>query len=340
MININEMKEKYVQYGQEKLEESRNQGLKTGADISLKIEHGLSMSDAVGEATRESGFLNPSYEESGRVDGLLHDIGRFEQYRLSGTLKDADSVSYTGFADHGQFGAHLLTQNNAALLRHFLGDYTEYDRVLTEVVKEHTTIVNPNYMYSIENLTNLFQNYDIKEIITGNNEEMINKLIALKLLLVREEDSLEILHKVRDGLWKPAIGSEEKYHVKDPIWDTFTQFGYLNMAELKQQGLWNCNAGFLLRYGLLLRNINLVGTLKAVLDDDLIGKVYQQQINNVTNDNDELVTDPALIDKRLYEAYQYTLLAVQNLIATSKDGKIITPESREEAKQKTLRTFR
>ena len=72
-----------------------------------------------------------------------------------------------------------------------------------------------------------------------------------------------------------------------------------------------------------------------MLADGTIDKVYQNQINNVTNDNDELVTDPELIDSRLKLAYEYIKLAAQNLIETSPDGKI-----RQMAKEKTLTTFK
>ena len=112
------------------------------------------------------------------------------------------------------------------------------------------------------------------------------------------------------------------------------------MSTLKTNGKWTCNAGFLLRYSLLYQNINFVGTLKSLLADGTLDKVYQNQINNVTNDNDELVTAPELIDPRLKLAYEYIKLAAQNLIETSPDGKIITDESRQVAKEKTLTTFK
>ena len=43
---------------------------------------------------------------------------------------------------------------------------------------------------------------------------------------------------------------------------------------------------------------------------------------------------------KLKETYLYTLEAVKNLIETSPDGKIITADSREKAKEKTIKLFR
>lgn len=337
--DIDILKNKYRFYGNDILE-SIGKIHEVKSDIKLKVEHGVSMCDAVLNTTINSGFFNESYAQSGAVDGLLHDVGRFDQYLLSGTLKDLESKAYTGFEDHGQYGKYLLSLNHNELLRYFIPNEKAYDNILKEVVGEHTTISNPNYQLPLLSLINVFQNYDLSEILSSNNEEIKNKLIALKLLILREEDSLEILHKVRDGLWKPAIGSEDKYHINDTTWEIFTNFGYLDMNLLKTNGKWTCNAGFLLRYSLLYQNINFVGTLKSLLADGTIDKVYQNQINNVTNDNDELVTDPELIDSRLKLAYEYIKLAAQNLIETSPDGKIITDESRQMAKEKTLTTFK
>ena len=92
MIKFNEidnMKQKYKNYSYYWFDEIQRKGLKLGDDIKLKLQHGLTMSDAVANTTKESGFFNESYVMSGAVDGLLHDVGRFPQYFESGTLKDA-----------------------------------------------------------------------------------------------------------------------------------------------------------------------------------------------------------------------------------------------------------
>ena len=336
---ISDMKEKYKLYANDWFLKMQNKNMNIGNDIKLKVNHGITMCDAVGNTTLKSGFFNESYVLSGNVDGLLHDIGRFPQYYLSGTLKDKESQEFTGFTDHGRYGAYYLGKDNNKLLRYFLGENSDYDEIIKEVVKEHTTITNPDYIKNIDELTNIFQNYHIDEVVKGS-KEIKDKLIALKLLVLREEDSLEILHKVSELLWRPAIGSEEKYHIKDIPWQQFINFDYIDMNKLKEQGLWSCNVGFLLRYSLLFHNINFVGTLKNIKEEDTIKKIYINQKNNVTNDNDEYVTDEKLIDPRLYEAYKFTKLAIDNLIETSKDGKVITNESREEAKQKTLKAFK
>lgn len=336
MIKFNEidnMKQKYKNYSYYWFDEIQRKGLKLGDDIKLKLQHGLTMSDAVANTTKESGFFNESYIMSGAVDGLLHDVGRFPQYFESGTLKDAESKEFTGFDDHGRYGAFMLDKDGKSLLRHFIGDDTRYDNILIEVVKEHTTIQNENYKKELKDLKNIFQNYSLEEVLKSN-KETIDKLIALKLLVLREEDSLEILHKVKDELWKPLISSLKEDYIKDEVWNLFLNQGYMNMQDLRSKGLWTCNAGFLLRYSLIFNNINLVGTLKNLNNDSTINKIFEVQRNN--SQLDDGIKDLEHIDPRLEYAKEYMNEAIKNLIDCSEDGKIITQESREAAKAKTL----
>lgn len=338
--DIQILKQNYTLYGESLLGKISEKYEKVGDDIKLKIPHGLSMCDSVGKSTINSGLFNESYYQSGCVDGLLHDIGRFEQYLLSGTLKDTESIPFTGFNDHGQYGKHILLKNNKEMLREYLPLTNLYDEVLTEVVGEHTQITNPNYNLSIETLTKLFQNYSLEEVLKSNNKDLINKLVALKLKLVNEEDSLELQQKIADGLWKPILGFEKKYYAADKIWDLFINFENINMKELKEQGLWTCNGGYLLRYGLLMRKINFVGSLKTLCENGIVDKIYENQMKNVETDDHKFITDIDLLDPRFKQGYEYTKLAIQSLIETSPDGIIITDASREEAKELTKKRFK
>lgn len=330
--DISVLKNKYCLYTSEMLSKISN----PREDIKIKVRHGLVMSDQVANATIKSGLFNQSYEASSAIDGLLHDIGRFEQYLLSGTLKDYDSIKYTGCLDHGKYGKVILKRNDKELLKYFLSDTRIYDDILLEVIGEHTTITNPDYQLPLDTLLHLFQNYSLEEILRSSNQVLKNQLIALKLLILREQDSLEILEQVAEELWHPAIGSEDKYHINDITWDLFTNFAYLDMKSLKEQGLWTCNSGFLLRYSLLLRNINFVGTLKSIIDNHLIDEVYEKQIHNVTNEEGIIVPNR---DSKIPLAYEYIKLAINNLIATSPDGIIITDKSKQLALKKTLKEF-
>lgn len=312
----------------------------TTEDIKLKENHGLTMKDGVRDLTINSGMLNESYATSASIEGLLHDIGRFPQYLLSGTLKDAESIKYTGFEDHGEYGRYMLLKNEKELLRYFLSEETPYDKVLVDVVGEHTKLRNPNYMYDIRELEDIFVNYSLDEILKSGNTKLINKLISLKIKLLKEADSLEILYKVRDGLWTPRISSNSDDYIKDEVWNIFLSLNRIDIKKLREKGLWTCNSGFLLRYALLFNNINFTGTLKSVLEDGTIDLIYQMQKQSSKNKEGNLEEDESKIDPRLHLATDFTKLVLETLIECSRDGKIITKEDRSHAKEKILSLWR
>ena len=72
-----------------------------GKKIDLKIDHSLRVRNLCLDIAGDLGF-NDEWKELSAVCGLLHDIGRFEQWRRYGTYNDRKS------ADHGDLGAELL----------------------------------------------------------------------------------------------------------------------------------------------------------------------------------------------------------------------------------------
>ena len=72
-----------------------------GDMIRLKIDHSLRVRDLCADIARHLCF-SPADTETAALCGLLHDIGRFEQWRRFGTFDDLAS------ADHGDLGEELL----------------------------------------------------------------------------------------------------------------------------------------------------------------------------------------------------------------------------------------
>ncbi len=333
--SIEEIKNEYILYSNDWFNKIKNSGKELTQDIELKLNHGLIMCDNVGKTTVNSGLLNESYKVSGSIDGLLHDVGRFPQYFEIGNLYDNCLNEKLGYLDHGRYGAYYLEKENYKLLKRFIGNNKEYYNILIEVVKEHTNLLNTNYIFDLKELKNIFQNYDLNEVIT--KKDMINRLIALKLLILKEEDSLEILHKIEFGLWKPIICSNKNQYINDYAWNLFINQRYIDIKDLKEKKLWNPNIGCLIRYSLIYKNINFVGTLKTLIDNNVIDKVYLNQINN---SKDELGNiDLNNIDPRIKDSRDYIKLVIKNMIEYS-DGKIITNEVKEKAKEKTLKEFK
>jgi len=339
MLNLpsrEEFKKSYENYATKKLILIRDKYEKVIPSIGIKLQHGFSMLDGNEKTTIETGLFNESYYLSAALEGCGHDIGRFQQFLLSGTLKDAESEQFTGCKDHGNFGRKLLLVDNKKLLRYFLPEASLYDKVFTEVIGEHTTIRNINYQYSITELKDKFLDYSLEEVLKSKDKTIKNQLIALKLMILQETDSLELLQNIISSAWSPFIGYEEKYHTHDEVWDDFTHFRYISIKKHKMNGTWAANDGFLLRYGLLTHKMNLVGSLKHFVQSDSFDKVWVRTLETVTNADGE---KRPLTDDRLRDAQEYIKIAVNNLIETSPDGILITTESREEAKQKTLKQW-
>ena len=72
-----------------------------GEKIRLKIDHTLRVRDLCEEIAESLG-LDAQDRELASFCGLMHDIGRFEQWKRYGTYTDSRSV------DHGDLGADLL----------------------------------------------------------------------------------------------------------------------------------------------------------------------------------------------------------------------------------------
>ncbi len=326
--------DRYTLYAQKHLLSIKEKNKEVPSNIGIKLGHGISMMHAVERATIESGFFNESYYLSAALEGCGHDIGRFPQYVLTGTLDDTALESLTSCKDHGEYARKLLLQNSGELLHYFLGDKSPYDHIFTEVIGEHTSIKNPVYKAPITELTSLFQNYSLEEILKSNNSTIINQLIALKLAILQEMDSLELLQNIISERWIPNISCNSDKFAHTDIWDDFINFRYIDMAKYKKAGIWTCNAGFLLRYGLLTRQMKLVCSLKSFQVDDGFKKIWEVTTNYV-KEKDSPSFDPLLI-----AAHEYIQLAVQNLIVTSPDGVILTDDSKETAKQKTLQEWK
>ena len=103
-----------------------------GDKILLKIGHTLRVRDLCVEIAENLG-LDDADTELSAVCGLLHDIGRFEQWRRYGTYNDLRSV------DHGDLGAELL--KSGGLLDTF--SETGHDTILN-VVRYHNKYQVPD----------------------------------------------------------------------------------------------------------------------------------------------------------------------------------------------------
>lgn len=128
-----------------------------GEMIQLKINHTLRVMDNC-ERIAKSINLTKEEIEIAKIIGLLHDIGRFEQWKVYNTFKDLDSI------DHADYGVEILTKNN--YIRKYIKD-DKYDDIILKSIKNHNK-------YEIQN--------DL------NDKE------TLFVKLIRDADKIDILY--------------------------------------------------------------------------------------------------------------------------------------------------
>jgi len=139
----------------------------------LKVNHTIRVMNLCGEIAQS---LNLSKEEIelAKLCGLLHDIGRFEQWKRYNTFVDIKSF------DHGDLGVQILTDNNNCLLRKFVAS-DEYDSIVLTSIKYHNK-------------------YKIPLTLTGKEKMFLN--------IVRDADKIDILYLYIIGDIKLDINDE------------------------------------------------------------------------------------------------------------------------------------
>ena len=113
-----------------------------GEKIILKINHTFRVID-ICEKIAKSLELNKEEEMVAKLCGLLHDIGRFEQWKKYQTYSDSKSI------DHGNLGYRILKENN--YIRKYLKN-TEYDSSVLKAVKYHNKFKVPKNMTKKEKM--------------------------------------------------------------------------------------------------------------------------------------------------------------------------------------------
>lgn len=297
------LKEKYGENSVlDKIEEKTNDFIKKD---KVKVTHSV---DVAYDSKRVGVDLNLFNEENISIlwtCGLLHDIGRFAQLKFYGTFRDADSFSdLNDITNHGELGKKILIDEK--VINTILPFNRSYDHFIGEVVGNHFESKVEDF--KIDSKDNSFNNYGLKEIIKdvkkGKNsaQEMYNRLISWYVKIIQDVDRFDILKQVERKDFIPLISNLEKDNVDPYIYDLFYNGKYINMRELKKQGIWTCNAGQLLRWSFLYQT-SLVSTIKNVKNLKLIENIWEQ--NPIDN---------------LKPGYLFTLSLMDALIETSEDG--------------------
>ncbi len=99
-------------------------------EIKLKIDHTYRVAEI---AERIADSIGADRDLAWML-GMFHDIGRFEQYTVYGTFRDAKSV------DHAEFGADILFEKD----ERFKGIFEEWNKVAETAIRLHNKLELPD----------------------------------------------------------------------------------------------------------------------------------------------------------------------------------------------------
>lgn len=141
----------------EEFKKYTNNYLDYGDMIELKINHTLRVVD-ICENIAKSINLSEEEIEISKIIGLLHDIGRFEQWKTYKTFSDIKSI------DHADYGVKLLEKDNY-LEKYLKND--KYKEIVLKSIKYHNK-------------------YEIPENLTEKEKIFVK--------LIRDADKIDILY--------------------------------------------------------------------------------------------------------------------------------------------------
>ena len=182
--------------------------------------------------------LNKEETEVAKLIGLLHDIGRFEQYG-----KDKKFLSEEKF-DHGNYGEFLLKKDN--YIKKYISD-KKYIPIILKAVKNHNK-------------------YKIEEGLT-KKEEMFCKII-------RDADKLDILYESVYIYWnnEKEIKNIENSKINSNIEEQFKK-----QEEIKRQGNEKFDSvDHLLMILSFIYDINFKETFEIIENEQYINKMVKR----------------------------------------------------------------
>jgi len=176
MIDIKKSKDEFMKYTNNYDIENEN--------IDRKIYHSLRVMEISKKIATNMGLENEKIELATLI-GLLHDIGRFEQFKIYQTYSDLESI------DHGDLGADILKQNN--FIRNFIKE-AKYDEIILKSVQNHNK-------YKIA--------------------DDLNKEEKLFCKIVRDADKIDILYEAIEIFWKKGREEIQNDLISDKVYNEF-----------------------------------------------------------------------------------------------------------------------
>lgn len=241
--------------------------------------------------------FNESVISFAKVVFLDHDIGRFSQMRYTGTFLDDDLHKYN-IINHGQLGKYVLSEG---IIKKQIFTTRIFDDAIEIIVNDHVSKINDLTEFAILKQT-VLKDEDIFDLFKNGSDKIKKSIITLVTQIVQDVDRLDILHQILFDRWNPL---KERKEISVKVFDMFYKGEYLNISNLKKQGLWNKNVGELVRLS-FINQIKLLSVAKMIYEENLILKLKEKRQNIYVQD-----------------AFEYTNELLKQMIENSEDGIIV-----------------
>ncbi len=288
--NIEEQKEIFKKYTDKYIENADEQ--KIGGYVD-KQNHSVFVMDEALLTDALFTEYNPSFKNLLALESLFHDIGRFEQLKVTGTFKDNELKDfYPNMEDHGDLGSQIIVEHE--LLKELIPNVRIYDEEVQKVIKLHSK-VNPDLLEGImRDYIVSFKNYDLSELFLSNNASKEREVLTkVNTSIIQDVDRLDIFRKIVKGIWTPMATNDK---IDPEIFELFKQGKMPNMNDIKAAGKWNSNVGHLVRLS-FINQMNLVPVLIKIRNENLIDQVYNATGNNIVADAYEVAKEQ--LDKKI-----------------------------------------
>lgn len=207
--------------------------------VQTKVEHMMRVSE-ISKRIASDLTLKQEQIKVAELIGLLHDIGRFEQYKISN--KESTMQNKEKKFDHGEAGVRVLEKNN--YIRKYIKD-TKYDNIIYKAVYEHN-----KYLLS-----------------KGLSEE---ELLFCKI--VKDADKIDLLYEAVYKYWQEPqqIKEVENGKLSEKMLEDFNNKRLANSINAISQTYQ------ILRFASFVFDINYGCSFTILKEDDNISKMIDR----------------------------------------------------------------
>ena len=245
---------------------------------------------------------NQSFKNLLTLESLFHDIGRFEQLKVTGSFRDNElSTHYPNMEDHGDLGSIVI--NKHGLLKDLIPNVRIYDDEVRKIIQLHSKVNSDLLNGIMQDYILAFKNYDLSELFLSNNASKEKAVLSkINTSIIQDVDRLDIFRKIVKGIWVPMVTNDK---IDPELFELFKQGKLPSMNEIKAAGKWNANVGHLVRMS-FINQMNLVPVLMKIRNENLIDKIYQASGNDI-----------------VAPAYEFAKQQLDEMINNSEDGIIV-----------------